>query len=93
MFNWKLNKKKRQVEAKVKAGNNGTSVTMIVGLDGYDYNHYTREHQFASRRTGPYNIHLSMNGPLQLTFEELERFAFELTALANEGRLELERTK
>jgi hypothetical protein len=86
-YTWKHNSRKRQAEGSIKAGGNGTAIKVIVGLDGYDYNYYSRHHKWSP--TSGLNVHLAMNGPLQLTFDQLENFADELKALVSEAREQL----
>lgn len=85
----KLNVKKRQWEGVWK--NRGTSVAVIVGLDGYDYKYYQRGHQWSP--TDDFNVHISMNGPLQLTFEEQKWFTQNINDMVDHGKEELERLK
>lgn len=49
-----------------------SNVLVVVGLDGYDYKYYTRDSRWSS--TIGKNVHLAMNGPLMLSFEEMEDF-------------------
>lgn len=74
MFAGKVNERAKQIES--KASINGSAVTVIVGLDGYDYKWYKRTSTYSS--TVGKNVHISMNGPLQMTFDELEEFADNL---------------
>lgn len=86
-YTWKHNARKQQAEGNIKAGRGGTDVKVIVGLDGYDWKYHTRNHQWSP--TKGLNVHLSMNGPLQLTFDQLEDFADELKAMVSEARQQL----
>lgn len=87
-YGYKVNPLKLQAEGGIKAGMNDTSVKVIVGLDGYEYSHYRRDDRWNPTRGR--NVHVSMNGPLQMTFDQLEDFADELKALVSEAREELE---
>lgn len=86
-YTFKISHLKRQAEGSIQAGSNGTAVKVVVGLDGYDYNNYTRVHRW--RDTKGLNVHIAMNGPLQLTFDELDEFTDELRAMVAEAREEL----
>lgn len=90
-YSFKLNLRKRQAEGSIKAGSNETAVKVIIGLDGYDWSHYHRVGEWSS--TMGKNVHLAMNGPLQLTFDQLEDFADELKALVSEAREQLKETE
>lgn len=53
-----------------------TQMLIIVGLDGYDYKYYTREPKpdkptWAHVSTRGFNVHLSLNGPAQMTFYDV----------------------
>lgn len=84
-FNGKLDKKLRQVE--LKGMINGTAITVIVGLDGYNYKFYRRQSQWSS--TLGKNVHIAVNGPLQLTFDELDSFLSALKVHVAQAKDEL----
>lgn len=86
MFTSKHNKRRQQVEASNVL--HGTSVTVIVGLDGYDYKHYKRDAKWTNTRGT--NVHISMNGPLQLTFSEARQFITDLDDTIRQAIGELE---
>jgi hypothetical protein len=67
-----------------------TAVSVVVGLDGYDWKFYKRDPDRWGRTTRDFNVHLSLNGPLQMTFEEAEEFAAELAAVIADARKVLE---
>lgn len=87
MLNFKYNKKKRQLEGSAQMSYNGSTLIAVAGLDGYDWKHYTRHNRWSS--TKHKNVHIAMNGPLQLTWAELKELAQDLLSLAEDGPSEL----
>lgn len=85
MFSFNFKKNKQQVEGQQTIGS--TSVTVVAGLDGYDWKYYKRTSQYSSTRGK--NVHVSMNGPLQMTFNEARQFAWDLIDFTKEAEAEL----
>lgn len=82
--------KLHQVECKASVGGAGTSVSIIVGLDGYDYKWYRRApeelyHPSSLNSTDGKNVHVSMNGPLSLTFDEYATVVASVTSVIGEA--------
>lgn len=81
--------RKRQWVGRLKQESKMTAVLLIVGLDGYDHNYYKREPDRWGSTTSGYNVHLSMNGPMQLTFDEAEEFRTALGEAIETAKFEL----
>lgn len=82
-----------QVEIRRTFPRNGAQILVIVGLDGYNYgNHDTREcpktyyNPMFHRSTKGYNVRLSSNQALDMTWEDMK----ELHFLIWEAKLTLE---
>ena len=67
-----VRKKGKPPQATFSIDSRYANVLVVVGLDGYDYRHYTRDAQWTS--TKDKNVHLAMNGPIMLSFKEMENF-------------------
>lgn len=70
----RYNEKMDQVEGRITGY--GSDIIVIFGNDGYDYKFYKRNDKYASTRG--LNVHLAMNGPLQMTFPQMTRFLSDL---------------
>lgn len=73
-YELKYNEKKRQVEGKITGYS--SAITVIFGNDGYDYKYYKRNDRWSP--TNRFNVHIAMNGPLQLTFDSMTRLLSDL---------------
>lgn len=67
-----VRKKGQPPQAQFSIYTKHANVLVVVGLDGYDYKYYTRDSKWDS--TVGKNVHLAMNGPIMLSFEDMERF-------------------
>lgn len=79
-----ISKKGQPPQAEVSISTRLANILIVVGLDGYTYKHYNRNDRWSSTRGK--NIHLALNGPAMLTFEELE----ELVKVVNQAKQKLE---
>lgn len=67
-----VRKKGQPPQATFSIDSRHANVLVVVGLDGYDYRHYTRDSKWSS--TLGKNVHLAMNGPIMLSFDDMEKF-------------------
>ena len=81
--------KKRQWVGRLNTGSMA-QVLLIVGLNGYEHKYYKREPDRWGTSTRGYNVHLSMNGPLQFTFDEAAQFTSAVEAAIEEAKFQLE---
>lgn len=73
-----------QVEIRKSVG--GVNVTLVVGLDGYNYKYYKRnDERWPTEGTRGLNVHVAMNGPLRLTFDAFHTFTDELDSAVREA--------
>ena len=89
----KFNKRKQQVELSTNDARGMTAISIVVGLDGYDWKHYVRDSDRWGRTTRGLNIHFSLNGPLQMTFAEFEKFLLEARAVVEDAEATLIKDK
>lgn len=71
-----VQKKGQPPQAELRYSTRHSNILIIVGLDGYDYKYYTRKDKWSS--TVGKNVHLALNGPAMLTFEELEQLVADV---------------
>lgn len=81
--------RKRQWVGRWKDPNTMTAVLLVVGLDGYDHSHYSRNAKWESQNTTGLNVHMSMNGPMQMTFEQMAEFTEALNDAVATAKFEL----
>ena len=79
--------RKRQWVGRWKDPNTMTAVLLIVGLDGYDHSFYRRDDKYSPTRG--YNVHLSMNGPMQMTFDQAAQFTSAVEQAIETAKFEL----
>lgn len=81
--------KNKPAKVEVRWSTKTANVLVIVGLDGYTHGYYKPGGQWGSNTSGK-NVHISMNGPLMLTFDEMGQFMNELGTAVNEARRRLQ---
>lgn len=81
--------KNKPARVEVRWSVKSANVLLVVGLNGYNHRYYKPEGQWGSNTLGK-NVHLSMNGPLILTFDEMGQFMNELGQAVNEARRKLQ---
>ncbi len=78
----------RQPQVEIRKSVGACQMVVVVGLDGYDYGTYTRQPADGrTRSTRGKNIHFSLNGPAQLTFDQF----YELVTAVTEAQSVLRR--
>lgn len=81
--------KKKPAKVEVRWSKKSANILMVVGLDGYTHGYYAPDAQWGANTSGK-NVHLSMNGPLMLTFDEMGQFLNEVSQAVNEARRKLQ---
>jgi hypothetical protein len=66
------------------------NVKVVVGLDGYNYRHYTRDSEWYRSGTLGKNVHLAMNGPIMLSFNDMEDFLDKIRSGVAEAKEKLQ---
>jgi len=80
--------KNKPARVEVRWSKGSANVLLVVGLDGYNHKYYKPGGHWGTNTLGK-NIHLSMNGPLMLTFDEMGKFMNELGQAVNEAQRKL----
>jgi hypothetical protein len=80
--------KNKPARVEVRWSKGTANVLLIVGLDGYNHKYYKPEGRWSTNTLGK-NIHLSMNGPLIMTFDEMGQFMNEIGQAVNEAKRKL----
>lgn len=81
--------KNKPPRVEVRWNKRSANILLIVGLDGYTHKYYKPGADWGANTSGK-NIHLSMNGPVKMTFDEMGQFMNELGQAVNEARKKLE---
>lgn len=85
---YKVVKKNGKPQVEVRWSRRTANVLLVVGLDGYTHRYYGPGKQWGANTEGK-NVHLSMNGPLMLSFSEWGEFMNELGQAVNEAKRRL----
>ena len=88
MVAWKgkhINKGKDHARIELRKTFEGTQLLIILAKDGWDFKHESRTPDSWGRSTLGKNVRISMNGPLILTFAEME----EIQDVITEAKIEL----
>lgn len=75
---WKgklINKGKPNARVELRKSFEATQLLLIVALDGWDYKNESRTPDRWGRSTLGKNVRMSMNGPLSLSFEEMQEMS------------------
>jgi hypothetical protein len=80
--------KNKAPQVEVRWSKRSANILLIVSLEGYTHKYYKPDAKWGANTNGK-NIHLSMNGPLQMTFEEMGQFMNEVGQAVNMAKKKL----